>query len=101
MAAALPWHCWHEKGRATCEQFVVIRAVRVVTVQAIVPDGRVLPEERAAFLRMAIVAKFIDRIGLQQRPYDVEPWGLWQSTHEICPPGSGMWERFANSARCC
>src|SRR5262245_49451793 len=46
------------------EHLVVVRAVRVVAVEAVLPDRGVLPEERAALLRMALEAQLVGHLGL-------------------------------------
>lgn len=50
---AKPWICDFEKP-------VIDRAMRLVTIGAILDNGRVLPEERTASLRMTCVTIFID-----------------------------------------
>ena len=42
-------------------------AVRIVAVQAVLPHRSMLPKERPALLRMALVANIVDSGGSQQR----------------------------------
>ena len=48
------------------QQEVIVRAVRIVTVQAILGHRRVLPQERPALLGMALEASLVDGRRLQQ-----------------------------------
>ena len=48
------------------QQRQLIRAVREMTIQAILAHRRVLEQERSALLRMALIAGFVDRVGLEQ-----------------------------------
>ena len=55
------------QNRNGCDQQgVLIRAVRRVAVQAALAHRRMLKEERPALLRMALIASFVDRVGLEQ-----------------------------------
>ena len=49
------------------QHLFVIGAVRPVTVRAAVADGEMLPQERPALVRMALVASVVDGCFLQQR----------------------------------
>lgn len=44
------------------QQTIVAGAVRLVAGQAILPGGRMLPQERPAFIRVALVTGLIDRV---------------------------------------
>lgn len=48
------------------QQEVVVGAVRIVTVQAALGYGRMLPQERSAFFCMTLPANFVDGRRLQQ-----------------------------------
>jgi len=48
------------------QQRRLVRAVRGVAIQAILAHGRVLEQEGSALLRMALIAGFVDRVGLEQ-----------------------------------
>src|SRR5262245_31918368 len=54
-------------GTRPYEQLVVVRTMRLVTVDTTLANGRVLPEERPALFGVAGVADVVDGIGLQQR----------------------------------
>src|SRR6185436_2975265 len=49
-----------EEGLLRDQHLVVVRPVGVVAVQAVLAHGRVLPEERAALLRVALQALLVD-----------------------------------------
>ena len=49
------------------QQCVLIRAVRRVAVEAVLANGCMLEQERTALLGMALIARLVDRIGLEQR----------------------------------
>ena len=49
------------------QQRVLIRAVWRVAVEAALANGRMLEQERTALLGMALIARLVDRIGLEQR----------------------------------
>ena len=42
------------------QQEIVVRAMRIMTVQAVLGHWRVLPQERSAFFRMALPASLVD-----------------------------------------
>ena len=48
------------------QQFVMVRAVRVVAVHAVVPHRCMFPKEWAAFFGVTLVTGFVDRIILEQ-----------------------------------
>ena len=67
---ARPKSAWHRlaMARARCrQQALEIGAVRVVAVEAVFPDRRVLEQERPTLVRMAAIAHVVDAIGLEQR----------------------------------
>ena len=49
------------------QQRALIRTVRRVAIEAVLANGRMLEQERTALLRMALVARLVDRVGLEQR----------------------------------
>src|SRR5262245_48872838 len=49
------------------QQLVVVGSVGLVAVDAVLADRRVLPQHRAALLRVARVADVVDRIGVEER----------------------------------
>ena len=49
------------------QQRALIRAVRRVAVEAVLANGGMLEQERTALLGMALIARLVDRIGLEQR----------------------------------
>ena len=54
-----------QPGGPADQQVRVVRTVRRVAVGAIVLYRRMLPQERPAFLCVAVIALFIDRVTLQ------------------------------------
>ena len=56
-----------QEGNRRDQQRALIRAVRRVAVEAVLANRRMLEQERSALLRMALVARLVDRIGLEQR----------------------------------
>ncbi|OGD21021.1 MAG: hypothetical protein A2W03_10060 [Candidatus Aminicenantes bacterium RBG_16_63_16] len=50
------------------EQLSMVGAMGIMTIQAIFPDGNVIPQERASFLGVTCVALFVDRGLFQQFP---------------------------------
>jgi hypothetical protein len=52
-------------GHPAVQELIVVAAVGNVTIQAILIDWRMGPHPRPSFIRMALVAKFGDRIALQ------------------------------------
>ena len=55
-----------QEGRSLDQQIRLVRAVRRMAVQAAFADRKVLPQQRAALLRVAVVASLVDRNFLQQ-----------------------------------
>ena len=49
------------------QQRALIGAVRRVAIEAVLANGRMLKQERTALLRMTLVARLVDRVGLEQR----------------------------------
>lgn len=49
------------------QQRALIGAVRRVAIEAVLAHRRMLEQERTALLRVALVARLVDRIGLEQR----------------------------------
>src|SRR4029453_12718876 len=49
------------------QQLVLVGSVGLMAVDAVLADRRVLPQHRAALLRVARVADVVDRIGVQER----------------------------------
>ena len=49
------------------QQRALIRAVRRVAVEAVLANGCMLEQERTALLGMALIARLVDRIRLEQR----------------------------------
>ena len=49
------------------QQRALIRAVRRVAIEAVLANRRMLEQERTALLRMALVARLVHRVGLEQR----------------------------------
>ena len=54
-------------GPRNLQHELVDRAVRVMTVQAVLANRRMFEQERPALLGMALVASLIDRCGPEQR----------------------------------
>ena len=52
------------------EHIVMDRAVRVMTAQTVFQHRRVFPQKRAALIRVALIAVFVDRVLDQQRRGD-------------------------------
>ena len=52
------------------EHAYVVASVCVMACHAILPNGRVLPQKRAGFLRMAAVAGLVDTVALDQHVGD-------------------------------
>ncbi len=52
-------------GHSTVKEFVVVASVRNVTIQAILVHRRVRPHPGSPFIRMALIAEFVDRIRLE------------------------------------
>ena len=48
------------------QQRRLVRAVRAMAVEAIFTDRRMFEQKRAALFRMALIAGFVDRVGLEQ-----------------------------------
>src|ERR1700694_4304315 len=55
-----------QAGTRDLQQEVVDRAVRIVAVQAVLANGRMLPQERPALLRVTLVAIVVDGGFLEQ-----------------------------------
>ena len=49
------------------EQLVMVRTVRLMTVETTLADGRMFPEERPPLFGVARVADFVDGIRVQER----------------------------------
>ena len=49
------------------EQLVVVRTMRLMTVETTFADGRVFPEERPPLFGVAGVADFVDGVRVQER----------------------------------
>ena len=56
-----------QEGNRRDQQRILIRAVRRVAIEAVLADGCMLEQERTALLGMALIARLVDRIGLEQR----------------------------------
>jgi len=56
-----------KEGNRCNQQRALIRAVRRVAVQAVLAHRRMLEQEGPAFFRVALIARLIDGVGLQQR----------------------------------
>ena len=56
-----------QEGNRRDQQRILIRAVRRVAVEAILAYRWMLEQERTALLGMALIARLVDRIGLEQR----------------------------------
>ena len=52
-------------GHPTVQEFIVVAAVRNMTIQAILIHRGMGPHKGASFLGMALITKFIDRIPLE------------------------------------